>query len=236
MIYITGDMHGNINQAKKVFEKINNKTKNILIVLGDFCGNYYLDKRDDIFKTEICKNNVKLFVIRGNHDANPVKVENISKINLYGNEGYIQPQYPNIFYAKNGLVYNIEGNNFLVLGGAYSVDKWYRLKCGYAWFNDEQMTIEEQNSFLNHYPNKVDVILSHTCPYSNIPRHLFLSQIDQSSVDNNMEKFLEEVKNKVKYEKWFFGHYHSNELIEENMYMLYDGVIHYKKYGKLRIY
>ena len=47
MIYITGDMHGNIEQAKKVLNKINCKPENTLIILGDFGGNYYLNKKDD---------------------------------------------------------------------------------------------------------------------------------------------------------------------------------------------
>ena len=51
-----------------------------------------------------------------------------------------------------------------------------------------------------------------------------------------MELFLNKVKNKIKYNNWFFGHYHANEEVESNMYMLYDGVIHYKPVGKLKIY
>lgn len=235
MIYITGDMHGSILQMQYTLSKIQCSFNNTLIVLGDFGGNYYCDEKDDLFKKEISKYNINIFAIRGNHDANPAKAKNAIRIKKYGNFGYIQKEYPHIFYAENGLVYNIENKNILVLGGAYSVDKWYRLKKGYNWFDDEQMSIKEQEKFLENMPEKVDIILSHTCPYPNIPKHLFLSQINQSTVDNGMELFLSRVKNRIKYKNWFFGHYHSNEQIEDNMYLLYTGVIKYKSVGKLKI-
>lgn len=237
MIYITGDMHGDIKQAEKIMKKIIIKPENILIILGDFGGNYYLNKKDEYFKNAINEYGIKIFAIRGNHDANPANVKNISLIKQYNGYGYIEEKFPNIFYAKNCQNYIIENNEFLVLGGAYSVDKWYRLENNKIWFPDEQMTEEEQKKFLEYYKNiKIDNILSHTCPYSIIPKHLFLPQINQSMVDNRTEFFLEEVKNKFHYNNWFFGHFHANEKFENNIYMLYDGVIHYKSVGDLKIY
>lgn len=236
MIYITGDMHGNIAQMRQTMEKINCKPENTLIILGDFGANYYFNKKDNIFKNAISEYNINIFVIRGNHDGNPINVKNIKEEERYNNFGYIEPQFPNIFYTINGNIYNIEKNTFLVLGGAYSVDKFYRLSMGYRWFSDEQMTDKEKEEFWNKNITDVDNILTHTCPYSNIPRHLFLDSIDQSTVDNSMEYFLQEVKEKIKYKNWFFGHYHDNEQIENNMYMLYNGVIKYKPIGKLKVY
>jgi 3-oxoacid CoA-transferase subunit A len=236
MIYITGDMHGSIQTFKDVINKITCKSENTLIVLGDLGVNYYINKIDKKFKSIISQYNINLFVIRGNHDANPANLYYIKEVEKYGNIGYIEEEYPNIFYAKNGEIYIIENNTFLVLGGAYSVDKWYRLEKGYKWFEDEQMTEEEKQNFWSKNITKVDTILSHTCPYSNRPIHLFLTQIDQSSVDNSMENFLDEVKLKVQYKNWFFGHYHADEKIEKNMYMLYNGVIHYKPFKNLKIY
>lgn len=234
MIYITGDMHGNIEQLHRVMNKINIKEDNTLIVLGDFGGNYYCNKKDNPFKNAVQEYNINLFVIRGNHDANPDIVCHPEY--RYDNFGEVDDNFNNIFYARNSCIYNIQGFKFLVLGGAYSVDKWYRLEHGYRWFTDEQMTLEEQQIFLQNAPDKVQNILSHTCPYPNIPKHLFLPQVDQNTVDTSMELFLSEVKCKVKYDNWFFGHYHANEQIEKNMYMLYDGVIKYKPIGKLKIY
>jgi len=236
MIYITGDIHGNVKQMEYVMERINTNSNNTLIVLGDFGGNYYCNKKDNYFKDAIKEYGINIFAIRGNHDANPIKIKDIEEIDKYNNKGYIQEEYPEIFYAKNGEEYIIEGSKFLVLGGAYSVDKFYRLEKGWRWFSDEQMSESEKDNFWKKNIKTTQNILSHTCPYSNIPRHLFLSQIVQSTVDNSMEMFLEKVKNNVKWDHWFFGHYHANEQVEKNMYMLYDGIIHYKPVGQYAIY
>ena len=235
MIYITGDMHGNVVQMQNVMRKIECKPKNTLVILGDFGAIYYFGKKDNIFKQAVCDYNIPIFAIRGNHDGNPADVADIKEAKRYGNVGYIQPQFPNIFYAKNGLTYTIENTNFLVLGGAYSVDKYYRLSKGYKWFSDEQMTIPEKEAFWANKPTAVDVILSHTCPYSDMPRHLFLRNIPQDTVDNSMEYFLEDVKNEVGYKYWFFGHYHDNERVWDNMYMLYNGVVQFNMNKEMEI-
>ena len=40
-------------------------------------------------------------------------------------------------FAKDGEVYNFNGVSTLVIGGAYSVDKYYRLALGYNWYESE---------------------------------------------------------------------------------------------------
>ena len=54
-------------------------------------------------------------------------------------EVYAEEPYPNILYAQDGGTYTISGKSFLTIGGAYSVDKPYRLL--YKHF------------FLSHYVN-----------------------------------------------------------------------------------
>ena len=59
--------------------------------------------------------------------------------------------------------------------------------------------------------HKIDIILSHTCPYKYMPYEVFLSEIVQSKVDNINEKFLDIVENTTKYNKWYCGHYHTEK-------------------------
>ena len=47
----------------------------------------------------------------------------------------------------DGEIYDIDDKKVMVIGGAYSVDKWYRLKMNYKWFEDEQIS-EEEKSFV----------------------------------------------------------------------------------------
>ena len=82
-----------------------------------------------------------------------------------------------------------------------------------GWFKDEQLTAKEKTSILIATSGEeYDLVLTHTCPYSWMPRDLFLNMVDQRTVDNSMEKFLEVIKDHVKWKAWLFGHFHADRL------------------------
>ena len=70
---------------------------------------------------------------------------------------------------------------------------------------------------------QVDTVLSHTCPYPYEPREAFLPMIDQSTVDDSTEKWLEEIERKLKYGHWFCGHWHIDKHIDR-MHFLFHSV------------
>lgn len=71
--------------------------------------------------------------------------------------------------------------------------------------------------------NKVDVVFSHTCPAKYIPTECFLSGIDQSRVDNSTEERLDTIEDKIEYESWYLGHWHTDKRIDK-MHFLFHGV------------
>lgn len=232
MIYITGDIHGEISRLKP-FSKILNK-EDTLITLGDFGANYFFNYRDDDFKKKVQKLGINIFTIRGNHEANPAIVDGIKEVDKYGEFGYSENNYPNIFYAKNGKVYEIEGHKFLVLGGAYSVDKFYRMERGWSWFEDEQMTDKEMDKILKKIPYmSFDYILSHTCPKSIEPTFLYLSMVKQDTVDKRTEEFLDEVKKICNYKALFFGHYHGDYQMSDKEFLLFKEYLTIDKNGNI---
>lgn len=118
-----------------------------------------------------------------------------------------------------------------VIGGAYSADKHYRLDMydqgyhQYRWFRDEQLTAEEMKmAEADMMSAPVDLILSHTCPFRYIPRDMFLSSIDQSTVDDTMEHWLDEVFDAVPHDKWFCGHWHTDRIIDK-MHFMYTSLM-----------
>lgn len=154
---------------------------------------------------------------------------------------YIEPiDYPNIRYLKDGGVYNINGFKTLVIGGAYSVDKWYRLnranvfskldhnyynpkKTG--WFPTEQLDSREMFKIENeHSGQSFDIVLSHTCPLSWQPTDLFLPFLDQSSVDASMEIWMDEFKDKIDWGVWLFAHYHTDRIIGNGAEIYYQSI------------
>ena len=93
-----------------------------------------------------------------------------------------------------------------------SVDKMYRLMNGYSWFPQEQLNDEEMKhglELLDYHDWQVNIVLSHTCPICFEPTDLFLSFIDQSSVDKTMERYLGQIEYTLNYKLWMWGHYHA---------------------------
>ena len=199
--------------------------KDLLIILGD-CGiNYFGGSRDAELKKSICTNEITLFCLRGNHEMRPSDVRGMVEIDYCGARAYIEYEYPNIIYAKDGEIYNIDGKRFLTIGGAYSVDKWYRLEMGRNWFDNEQLSKDERAQILEKISGEdVDFILTHTCPLQFQPTDLFIGGIDQSTVDKEMEIWLTEVEEKVWYGNWFFGHFHQDREIRPGVTMLFNRI------------
>ena len=118
----------------------------------------------------------------------------------------------------------------IVIGGAYSVDKFYRLNRGIHWFPDEQPSPETKDcveSVLVDSGWQVDVVLSHTCPAKYIPTEAFLPGIDQSTVDNSTEKWLDDIENTLKCRHWLCGHWHNDKRIDKMHFLRYSFKIRY---------
>lgn len=54
----------------------------------------------------------------------------------------------------------------------------------------------------------VDIVLSHTCPICYEPTDLFLSFVDQSMVEKDMERYLGQIEYQLDYSVHLWGHYH----------------------------
>lgn len=216
MIYITGDTHGDFRK----FNHLNLKDEDIMIILGDVGINYYLDEYDKKLKERLSKYNFKFFCIQGNHEERPENISSYHEVEMFGGQVYIENEYPNLIFAKNGELYNLNGKSILVIGGAYSIDKDYRISKGYPWFKNEQLSKFERKSILEKYTGKhVDIILSHTCPFKYEPKESFKLSLPQELVDKSMEKFLDEVEEKLDYDKWYCGHYHIEKNVDKLEFM-----------------
>jgi 3-oxoacid CoA-transferase subunit A len=222
---ITGDTHRSetIDRIQQMKQAYPNQGLAI-IILGDSGINYCLDEYDEDHKRQLQKLNVLIYLVRGNHEQRPELVPNMARFSdpIVGGQVYTEPEFPEIRYFIDGETYNIHDKSILVLGGAYSGDKNYRLATGRRWFDQEQLSIDERNQIAaQHSGQYFDFILSHTCPYSMRPIDRFLSFIDQSTVDNSMEVWLEEMRYNITYHTWVWGHYHDDRIQEPNHYMLF---------------
>lgn len=230
---ITGDTHGSLQR----FENLNYTEPNKIgiIILGDASFNFYLNKKDTKMKEYAKLLGYNFYCVRGNHEARP---ENIPNMKLIWDKEvlgpiYCEEEFPNIHYFLDGAEYKINDLRTLVIGGAYSVDKEYRLKrAGLSerennpkatgWFSNEMLTEYEQDCIYNAYKNQnFDLILTHTCPVSWEPTDLFLPMIDQNKVNKSMENFLEKMRQCITFKYWFMGHYHDDRIIAPKVEMFY---------------
>lgn len=224
MFYVTGDTHSDFSRMFLFCRTIKPTPEDVVIVLGDAGLNYYRDKRDRQKKEEISeKYPVTFFCIHGNHEARPYETGlSYKEKEFYGGKVYYEEEFPNILFAKDGEIYNFPTKDgikkCLVIGGAYSVDKEYRLKKKFAWFSSEQPS-EETKKYVEEQiakaGNKIDVVLSHTCPERYEPVEAFLPTIDQSTVDKSTEKWLGKIEEKLDYRNWFCGHFHIEKKIDK---------------------
>ncbi len=236
---ITGDKHGNFSFLSNGSLNEYKPEKTAIIVLGDFGCNFWLNKSEKRRKKEINDKGYTFYVVRGNHECRPQDLEDIEKVYDFNVHGfiYVEPDFPNIRYFKDYGDYVINGYYCYVIGGAYSVDKWYRLErtgmteetnipTKSGWFANEQLTSDEMNSaeweidMILNTDKKFDFIFTHTCPQKFEPTDLFLSFIEQSKVDKSMEIWMDKIYEKIETNSinknvppiWCFGHFHADRI------------------------
>lgn len=254
-LFVTGDRHGRFDDLLEFCEKAETTKRDILIIAGDVGINYYVRNNPD-YVPEPCDENhgvrncpyanskkilkikeyleqlpITLFCIHGNHEARPETINTYRTKMWHGGEVYYEEEYPDLIFAKDGETYDFNGKKCLVIGGAYSVDKFYRLirynagEKQYKWFADEQPSEETKQKIIENITDEseFDYIFSHTCPLKYEPVEVFLSGIDQSKVDKSTEEFLDVIENRLhgKYKKWYCGHYHTEKIVDSLEFLFY---------------
>ena len=217
MIYLTGDIHGNPTQVELFCSKMQLTEKDTIVMLGDVGLNYYGGKRDRLPKRILSSLPVTFLCIHGNHENRPQNIPDYKPTLWNGGRVLVDEEHPNILFAEDGEIYDLDGKKALAIGGAYSVDKFYRLQRGFGWWADEQpseLTKRKVEGVVSECKD-IDIILSHTCPKKYIPTEMFLPMIDQSSVDNSTEEWLDTIEDTVNYKAWYCGHWHTDKRIDK---------------------
>ncbi len=103
----------------------------------------------------------------------------------------VEEQYPNILFLLRMEKFIISmGKKVMPIGGAYSIDKYYRICHGCHGLRQEQpdeMIKEYVEQQLDKAKWNVDIVLSHTVPIKAEPVWAFIPGLDQSAVDKSTE-------------------------------------------------
>lgn len=208
---ITGDCHGQFGR----FKFLDPTPNTAVIILGDVGLNYHLDDKDKATKRGLARYPFTFYCVRGNHEARPRDVNGMRLVHDEdaGGPVWIEDEFPSIRYFADWGIYTIDGLKTLVIGGAYSVDALLRIANGWKWFENEQLAPHERDACLRSVRGEqFDLVLAHTCPLSLQPTDMFLRGLDQSTVDNSMEIWLEELMNNIEWKLFLFGHYHADRV------------------------
>ena len=252
MIYITGDTHADFRRfSRKIFPEQEEMTKeDYVIVLGDFGGVWYAaddaghQKAERYTLDELDRRSFTTLFIPGNHENYArLMSDEFQTADWHG--GKVKQIRPSVRMLMRGEMYEIDGARFFAFGGARSHDisdglldgddpDWkkkakelsrqglyrYRVK-GISWWPQELPTQDEMRhglATLERYGWKTDFVLTHCAPSS--------TQTLLGIHENDcLTGYLEEIRCRLDYKKWFFGHYHGNKYVNTQDILVYEQII-----------
>ena len=240
--FITGDKHRDFESVKDFCYEMDTRRKDVLIILGDAGFNYYEDARDEKLKKKVSALNITLFCLHGNKEKRPQNIGTYGVRSFCGGKVYYEPQYPNIFFAIDGEIYTFEGRNYMVIGGAHSVDKMRCIEEDKPFWEDEmpdaviKSRVEHRLADVN---NAVYGMMTHTCPIEYLPTEMFVSTRQNAAmkrkprkvksrktfkpdIDRSTEDWLSKIEKKLDYEVWYCGHYHADKIIDKINMMCHE--------------
>lgn len=197
---VLGDTHGNADWLRYyVFPTAMALEVDAIVQVGDYgfwehepAGVRFNDEVDDMAETS----GIPLYWLRGNHDKSSLAWETYGDFQT--DDGFVVVR-KNVFFIPDGLLWAWQGRTFRAFGGAYSVDKSWRLNrekriyemsvteeeykaskenrqpkfvkptAGTLWFPEEEMTDEDMQRFLDEDSSQLDFVFSHDKPRQTNP-------------------------------------------------------------------
>lgn len=177
-ILLAGDTHGNTRHVQYLLKIAKEQDCDSIFQVGDFGAWEHFASGVEYFDTvdrHARLHGIPVYWLDGNHDKTSLVLDK------YGDnkdeEGFILCR-PHLRYAPRGHVWEWAGKTFIALGGAYSVDKDYRLAVeahqgqggGRHWFPEEEMTDQDMETFILKSPVAVvDYMFTHDKPRGSNP-------------------------------------------------------------------
>lgn len=212
MVYLLSDLHGDLNLSGFQKYLMDAGEDDLLILLGDICLKFEETEENRIFTDSFLASKKRIAIVDGNH-------ENFAFLNSFPEEewngGIVGRLTENIVHLKRGNVYNIDGKTYFVFGGCKSSSRWQEMGLWYP--GDEASEDELQFAYENikKHNYKFDYILTHK--YEQIP--------PRGTVSVRLMELTKYIEENVAYGKWYSGHWHKNETIDEKHALVYDTLL-----------
>ena len=221
MIYITGDTHIPVDIQKLStgrFPEQKEMTKNdYVIICGDFGGVWDGSNEEKYWIKWLKNKNFTTLFVDGNHE-NFDMLNCLPKVDFCG--GVVGKVDDGIYHLMRGEAYVIDGKKIFTFGGASSHDKEFRTE-GKNWWTEELPSKDEMDRAIESLERinwQANMVITHCAPTS------IQKIIDASYEENILTEFLDSIKEKLKFDKWFFGHYHKDSRINEKFCAVFDSI------------
>ena len=240
MVYITGDCHADFTRfSTRNFPEQKTMTRDdYVIVCGDFGGiwNFMVPSKDEIYWLNwFSQKPFTLLFVDGNHE-NFDRLKEYPKVKFHG--GMAHKIRDNIYHLMRGYVFDLQGKKFFAFGGASSHDiqdgvlnfedytsindcirdynartrRGEMLRINHlSWWADELPTSAEMKRGIRELEKvnfDVDFVISHCLPQE------VCTVAGYRSADKLTMYFNELVlEHKLKFYRWYCGHYHRDEVV-----------------------
>ena len=240
-IWVTGDTHGNFQRfTTKNLPQVKGMNRNDCIIIAGDYGGVWAGEQADGRKLDWLEGKpfTTLFV-DGNH-------ENFDLLNSYPEQewhgGRVHVVRPHILHLMRGQVFEIGGLTWFTMGGAASHDiqdgildlaerRYWALRrmnamfrvLGHSWWPEEmpsEAEYAEAEANLERFGWRVECVLTHCAPTS------VTKALNPSYQPDKLTDFLEMVKERCQFRRWFAGHYHTNQIIDERFVIQWEQISH----------
>ena len=216
MLYVTGDLHGDLARFRdKPIKQL--KRGDFLLCCGDFGFLWEGTPAEEKILRWIGKRRFTTLFVEGCHD-------NLDLLARYPAEekwgGLVRPISGRLYHLCRGTVVNLEGTTVFALGGGVtpSLDG---LVPGLSWWPEELPSPDELAAARENWQRRggANIVLTHDCPAA------LLGCVAGDTQPNRLQLFLEELRRTGEFDRWFFGCYHQDRRIPPAYQTLYQQTV-----------
>lgn len=221
MVFVTGDIHGDMERFKSPDAK-KLKKGDTLLVCGDFGFIWDGSKEEQKNLKKLGEKKYNICFVDGTH-------ENFDLLNRYEvsewNGGKVHHITGGVYHLMRGQIYNIEGLRVFTMGGGESPDLDIRM-ANDNWYPEEspsQQELIEGAENLGKAGNEVDIIITHE-PSAKVKEFLQMKLVDKART-TLLNTYFEELGNAIDYQKWYFGSLHMDKHVSASQIAVFTRML-----------
>lgn len=213
MIYVTGDIHGDLSRfSDREFRRL--REGDHLLICGDFGFLWDGSEEEKKALEKLSKKKYIILFADGAHE----NFDRLNQVKLSRYKGgYVHKIAENIYHLMRGEVFDIDNKKIFVMGGGESYDREMRTE-GETWWKEEIPSRDELKNGAEHLDNlncEVDLIITHEAPAKT--KEFLRLKTNETVKITPLNNYLDQMARNIKYKHWYFGSLHIDLPITNNM-------------------